>query len=270
METAKEELQSSNEELTTVNDELNNKNLELAAVVNDLNNLLASVYIPTIMVGSDLRIRRYTPMAEKVLNLIASDTGRPITDINLNINLPNLSDWIMEVIDTMNHKDLEVQDRRGHWYRLQIRPYKTADNKIDGAVIVLIDIDHIKRGITDIAKYKEYCEAIVENAHESFVLMDGNLKIILANRSFYRTFKISEDATGKNLNALNVIWNSKELKKLLKQVLPENFKIENYKIEGDFPKLGRKVLLLNASILSIENTGEQNILLAIEDLSKKI
>lgn len=269
METAKEELQSSNEELRTVNDELTSKISEVASVNNDLNNFLTSVYIPTVMVGSDLRIRRYTPMAEKALNLIASDVGRPITDINLNINLPNLADWVMEVIDTITHKDLEIQDRRGHWYRLQIRPYKTSEDKIEGAVIVLIDIDYIKRSLTDIAKYKEYCEAIVENAHESIVLLDGNLKIILANRSFYRTFRIAEDVTGTSLNSLEVIWNSAELRKLLKEILPQNLKIQNYKVEGDFPKVGQKSLLLNAYMLSIENTGEQNILLAIEDLSKK-
>lgn len=269
METAKEELQSSNEELRTVNDELSSKMSEIASVNNDLNNFLASVYIPTIMVGSDLRIRRYTPMAEKALNLIASDIGRPITDINLNINLPNLADWVTEVIDTITHKDLEIQDRRGHWYRLQIRPYKTSENKIDGAVIVLIDIDYIKRSLSDVAKYKEYCEAIVENAHESIVLLDGNLKIILANRAFYRTFHITGDVTGTSLNSLEVIWNSVELRKLLREILPENLRIQNYKVEGDFPIIGRKSLLLNASMLSIENTGEQNILLAIEDLSKK-
>jgi two-component system CheB/CheR fusion protein len=269
METAKEELQSSNEELRTVNDELSSKVSEIASVNNDLNNFLSSVHIPTVMVDSDLRIRRYTPMAEKALNLIVSDVGRPMTDINLDINLPNLADLIREVIDTITHKDLEIQDRRGHWYRLQIRPYKTSENKIDGAVIVLIDVDYIKRSLSDVAKYKEYCEAIVENAHESIVLLDGNLKIILANRSFYRTFHITGDVTGTSLNSLEVIWNSGELRKLLREILPENLKIQNYKVEGDFPIIGRKSLLLNVSMLSIENTGEQNILLAIEDLSKK-
>lgn len=269
METSKEELQSSNEELRTVNDELSSKISEIASITNDVNNFLASVHIPTVMVGSDLRIRRYTPMAEKALNLIASDIGRPITDINLNINLPNLPDLISEVIDTVTHKDLEIQDRRGHWYRLQIRPFKTSENKIEGAVIVLIDVDYIKRSLSDVAKYKEYCEAIVENAHESIVLLDGNLKIILANRSFYRTFHIAGDVTGTSLNSLEVIWNSTELRKLLKEILPQNLTIQNYKVEGDFPIVGRKSLLLNASMLSIENTGEQNILLAIEDLSKK-
>jgi two-component system, chemotaxis family, CheB/CheR fusion protein len=267
METAKEELQSANEELTTVNEELHNRNVELNMINNDLNNLLASVHIPTVMVGLDFRIRRFTPMAEKVLNLISTDLGRPITDINLNINLPNLESWLQDVIDSMNHKEVEVEDKRGHWYRLQIRPYKTIENKIDGAVLVLIDIDIIKRSMGDISKIKEYCEAIVESTHESFLILDGSLKIIMANRAFYRTFEIPEDATGKNLYDLDGVWNSPELRKMLKELVPKNIKIENYKIEYKFPKIGRKTLLLNASILSMENTGEQNILLNVEDIT---
>src|SRR5262245_62742182 len=85
LETAKEELQSTNEELTTVNEELQNRNDELTQLNNDLNNLLSSVSIPIIMLGNDLRIRRFTPLAEKVMNLIPTDTGRPITDIKPNL-----------------------------------------------------------------------------------------------------------------------------------------------------------------------------------------
>src|SRR5262249_10887468 len=87
LETAKEELQSTNEELTTVNEELQNRNTELSLVNNDLSNLLSSIHIAIIMLGPDLRIRRYTPKAEKILNLIPTDIGRPITDIKPNINV---------------------------------------------------------------------------------------------------------------------------------------------------------------------------------------
>ena len=269
METAREELQSANEELTTVNEELHNRNAELNLTIGDLNNLFSSVHIPTIIVGSDLRIRRFTPMAEKVLNMIPSDLGRIITDINLNIDEPNLAEWIIEVVDSMNHKEVEIKDRRGRWYRLQIRPYKTVDNRIDGVVIVLIDIDMFKRSMADISKYKQYCEAIVDNAHESLIILSGSLEIMIANRAFYQTFRIPEDSTGKNLNELGDPWSGRELRRLLKEVIPQNKKVENYKIEFEFPKVGRKTLLLNASVLFMEETGEQNILLAIEDLTTR-
>jgi two-component system, chemotaxis family, CheB/CheR fusion protein len=141
LETAKEELQSTNEELTTVNDELQKKNAQLSRVGDDLVNLLSSVNIPIIMVGNDLRIRRFTPIAEKILNLIPGDVGRPITDINLKLRIPDLARLLEDVIQSLTPKALTVQDTSGREYSLRIRPYRTEDNKIDGAVIVLLDLD---------------------------------------------------------------------------------------------------------------------------------
>jgi two-component system, chemotaxis family, CheB/CheR fusion protein len=144
LETAKEELQSTNEELTTLNDELENRNNELESLNNDLHNLLASVNIPVVMVGPDLRIRRFTNVAEKLLNLIPGDVGRPITDIKMKIDLPNLSKLIGEVIDSLQTKELEVKSDDNHWWSVRIRPYKTTDNKIDGAVLAFLNIDNLK------------------------------------------------------------------------------------------------------------------------------
>ena len=141
LETAKEELQSTNEELTTVNEELQNRNDELSKVNSDLSNLLSSVNIPIIMLGNDLRIRRFTPMAEKIMNLIPSDVGRPITDIKPNVKMPEMKESIHRVIDTLEIQEFRVGDNEGRCYSMRIRPYRTLDNKIDGVVIVLLDIE---------------------------------------------------------------------------------------------------------------------------------
>src|SRR5437773_824936 len=141
LETAKEELQSTNEELTTVNEELQNRNEELSKVNSDLSNLLSSVNIPIIMLGNDFRIRRFTPMAEKVMNLIPSDVGRPVTDVKPNVKTPDLRKAIQRTIDSLEIQEFRVEDHEGRWYSMRIRPYRTLDNKIDGVVIVLLDID---------------------------------------------------------------------------------------------------------------------------------
>ncbi len=143
LETSKEEIESSNEELATVNQELHSSNLELIQSNNDFLNLLSSVQLPIVMLGLDLRIRRFTPMAEKVFNLIAADVGRPITDIQLGIGVPDLARMLTEVIDTVSAKETEIRDKEGHWYLLRLRSYRTLDNRIDGAVLVLLDVDAI-------------------------------------------------------------------------------------------------------------------------------
>jgi two-component system CheB/CheR fusion protein len=144
METAKEELQATNEELTTVNEELQNRNAELTLANSDLTNLIGSVDIVVLMLRTDLRIRRCTSAAQKLLNLIPGDAGRPFSDIQSNIGDSNLNQLITEVIDTMIVKEQEVQDVDGRWYSMRIRPYKTIDNRIEGAVLVLVDIDDHK------------------------------------------------------------------------------------------------------------------------------
>jgi two-component system CheB/CheR fusion protein len=144
LETAKEELQSANEELATVNEELENRNDELARINDDLSNLLSSVHLPILMLGADLRIRQFTKPAEKLLNLIDADIGRPISNIKPNIEIENLESEVVNVIESMVMKSMEVIDNQGHSYSVRIRPYRTLDNRIDGAVIAFIDIDNLK------------------------------------------------------------------------------------------------------------------------------
>jgi two-component system CheB/CheR fusion protein len=99
------------------------------------------------MLGNDLRIRRFTPMAEKVMNLTATDIGRPITDIKPNLKFENLKDIITDVLDTLKIQDLQVEDSNGNSYSVRIRPYRTADNKIAGVVMVLVDLSQGGDGV---------------------------------------------------------------------------------------------------------------------------
>jgi two-component system CheB/CheR fusion protein len=145
LQTAKEELQSANEELTTVNEQLQSRNSELTQVTNDLANLLTSTSIPMVMVGADLRVRRLTPAAQKVLNLLPSDVGRPIAHIRPAVEVPALEELVEGVIEQVRVWKTEVQDRDGRWWQLRIHPYRTSNHTVDGAVIILVDVDDIKR-----------------------------------------------------------------------------------------------------------------------------
>jgi two-component system CheB/CheR fusion protein len=140
LETAKEELQSSNEELSTVNDELRERNLETAQVNNDLTNLLASVDIAMVMVASDLTIRRFTPKAQKLLGLIPGDVGRPIQSINPALEIPEFQQMVSQVMAELHSVEKDLTDRGGAHHLLRILPYRTAENKIEGAVITIVDL----------------------------------------------------------------------------------------------------------------------------------
>jgi two-component system, chemotaxis family, CheB/CheR fusion protein len=141
LETAKEELQSTNEELTTLNEELSNRNLEMMQLTGELNNLLASIQMPIVMVDNALTVRRATPAARGAFNILPTDIGRPLVELRPNIDVPDLENILQEVIETLGTRERKVRDREGRDYVLRVRPYRTTDNKIDGAVLTLIDMD---------------------------------------------------------------------------------------------------------------------------------
>jgi two-component system CheB/CheR fusion protein len=138
LETAKEELQSANEELTTVNDELRGRNLEVTQVNNDLTNLFAGIDVAVLMIGSDFTIRRFTPQAQEFLGMIPGDVGRPFLNINPPIEIPGFQAMVLEVISNRQPLDKEIKDKQGNRFQLRILPYRTFENKIDGAVITIV------------------------------------------------------------------------------------------------------------------------------------
>jgi len=166
LETAKEELQSANEELTTVNEELHRRTFDLSEVNNDLANFLASVNIPVIRIGNDLRIRRFTPNADRVLNVIATDIGRLVSDITLKVDIPEFEQIIARVMDTLTATELEARDHDGRWWYVRIRPYHTADHRIDGVVIAFVEIEGLDEANRAAAEIRHRLNELERAAHE--------------------------------------------------------------------------------------------------------
>ncbi len=138
--TSKEELQSMNEELITLNAELQTKNDELSMTNNDMRNLLNSTQIPTLFLDNDLNIKRFTQHATSIFTLIASDIGRPITDISSSLEYENLVADVNSVLELLMFKEAQACTKDGRWYTIRIMPYRTMDNMIDGVVITFNDI----------------------------------------------------------------------------------------------------------------------------------
>jgi two-component system CheB/CheR fusion protein len=282
METAKEELQSTNEELTTVNDELQSRNEETMQLNNDLFNVLRGVEIPIIILGGELRIRRFNDAAARLLNLIPTDTGRPLSNIRTNIIIPDLEQMVLDVVNTLVVKVKEVQDVEGRWYSLTIRPYKTVDNRIDGVLMTLVNVDDMKRSLLRIKEAYAYANDIVETVREPLLILGPDLKVITANRSFYESFLADPaEIEGRYLYELgNGQWEIPELRKLLQEVLREKKSFSDFEVAVELPVIGRKTMMLNAReirkevyyptpALSLEKEYAGMILLAIEDITER-
>src|SRR6185295_2436303 len=142
--TSKEEMQSLNEELQTVNNELQNKVDELSRSNNDMKNLLNSTDIATLFLDNDLKVRRFTTQATKIIKLIPGDVGRPITDLASDLLYPELSEDAREVLQKLGVAEKPISTSDGRWFAVRIMPYRTLDDRIDGVVITFLDISAAK------------------------------------------------------------------------------------------------------------------------------
>jgi two-component system, chemotaxis family, CheB/CheR fusion protein len=199
LETSREELQSTNEELTTVNEQVQRRTHQMDRLNNDLINLLSSANLPMIMVGLDHRIRRFTPAAEKLMNLIAADVGRPLEDIRPANLIPDLTAAITEVIDKVRTVEHQVQDRQGRWHVLRVHPYRTTDNRIDGAVLVLVDVDQIRRDQEELRRRA----ALIELSRDAVIIRNAENEVTFWNHGAQEMYGWSaEEARGKPLDEL--------------------------------------------------------------------
>ncbi len=188
LETSKEELQSINEELSTINAELQSKNEELGRINNDIFNLLASTEIATIFLDLDLHLRRFTPATLQIYNFLPTDLGRPIAHIVSKLNYEHLIEDIQQVLNDLVPKVIEVKAKDGAWFLINVKPYRTLERVIDGAVITFVDITEQKRGDT-----LRRLGTILQDSNDAITMQDFDGTILAWNRGAARMYGWTEE-----------------------------------------------------------------------------
>ena len=261
IQTAKEELQSTNEELETVNEELQGGNAQLREANDDLVNVLASIEMAMIIVDTDRRVRRFTPHARTVMNLIPGDLGRPIGDLQPNIVAPRLDAAIEEVIESLVMHESEVMQVDGvTTYRMQIRPYRTVDHKISGAVLSFVDITVLRAA-------RDFRAAIVETVPTPMVVLDDQLRVQSANRAFGHAFKISEAASIDRVLLDLGEWSISELRGKLGDVVAGGKGFADLQVDHRGEN-GARVLRISANRI-VQPEGAALILVGIADVTEQ-
>ncbi len=195
METSKEELQSVNEELSTVNTELQSRVADLSQANNDMNNLLAGTGVGTIFVGHSMKIKRFTPSVTQLINLIPTDVGRSVGHIVSNlVGYDRLVDDVQQVLDTLVPLEREVQTKAGKWFLLRIRPYRTLENVIEGAVITFTDVSDMKQTQEALAASRalERLAVVVRDASDAITVQDMEGRILAWNPGAVRLYGWTE------------------------------------------------------------------------------
>jgi two-component system CheB/CheR fusion protein len=160
-----------------------------------------------------------------------------------------------------------VQDQAGRWYDLRIRPYRTLDNRIDGAVVVVVNIDSLKRSAEQLRQARDYADAIVQTLREALLVLDHDLRVVTANRQFYQTFQVSPtDTEGRLIFELgNGQWDIPQLQSLLYDLLPQDLQVNDFEVTHTFETIGPQTMRLNARKMTQVN-GNDLVLLAIETI----
>jgi two-component system CheB/CheR fusion protein len=269
LEAAKEELRSTNEQLVRFNDELLARNVEVSRDNAEIETCLASVGIPMVMVGRDLRIRRFTSTAAGALRLIPGDVGRPVGDIKPRIDTPDLEGLFRRVLTTEEKLDAEVRDGAGRWYSLHMRPCRSANGQVDGVVLCLLDIDSLKRAIIEVGAWQGYAAPALESARRPLLLLDAALRVTRANPAYYRTFASEPGETEQRffyeIGAGR--WNISSLRHLLDEILPKGNELVDYRVESDCARMGPRVLSLHARRLIRQPDAAAAIVIEIDELA---
>jgi len=269
METAKEETEATNEELTTLNDEMQSRNKELHQLNDDLINLFQSVRMPIMMVDSDQRLRRFTPAAEKMFRLRDIDIGHPLPDLKLPMDSAEIATILADSIERDRFSEREIQDYRGCWFSFLVGPYRTANDRTVGAMVLLKEIDAIRKSEMQARAALDYAEAIIATIRHPVLVLTEDLRVKTANRAFYELFRVSPKETENQFiyDLGNRQWDIPKLRDLLQSILFQNTHVLDFEVSHDFPGIGEKTMLLNAIRLHEKDVQSQLILLAIEDVT---
>ncbi|HEX2966201.1 MAG TPA: chemotaxis protein CheB [Syntrophorhabdaceae bacterium] len=269
LETSREELQSVNEELTTVNAELRSKIELLSQTESDIKNLLDSVEIGTIFLNGELRIKRFNAAAvEKIANVIATDIGRPFSDVTLKIEYPDLSARAREVIESLKSFETDIRGIDGSWHNMRIMPYRTIDNVIDGVVMTFTDVTQ-SRYATGVKG--PLINSLVQTVKGPLAILDNDLRILSANSSFYKLLGVGpEEAIDRVIwDVGKQNWQIPVLRQVLSDVIYDDKVFNDLRAEADFPSIGHRIILVNTRRAELNQyRGGQSVLLSLEDVTE--
>jgi two-component system, chemotaxis family, CheB/CheR fusion protein len=266
LETTQEDLQCSNQELITVNDELETGMNDLSQANEDLHNQLAGIGNAVVIIGRDLRIRRFTRTAERMLGLGPQDVARSVSSLDSFFGR-SMDAIVSETIRTHASSSDMIQASDRRWYSMRIVPYETLDDATQGAIILLRDIDARKRHADRTRDAAEYAKTFLDGIPHPLLMLDEKQRIVWANRLFYGLFETAaEETIGTLLGDLGTgEWTDATLQRAVAATVASGSPFKGALIRHVFPNAGPKTMRVNGNLLPASASEAALVLLSIEN-----
>jgi two-component system CheB/CheR fusion protein len=271
LETSKEELQSVNEELQTVNSELKSKLESVSRAHSDIQNLMAATDVGILFLDTQLRIKRFTPRIADLLNIAVGDEGRSITDFTHSLDYDGLADDARTVLRHLASSEREVRSRSGNWYLMRVRPYRTVENKIDGAVVTFVDISERRRSEDALRSSEARMRAVIDGVADAIVTIDESGAVRSLNKATVKMFGYAPDELiGRSVSMLMPEpYRSRHDGYLAKYLETGQAKIIGVSREVEARRKDGTIFPVELMVSEIRHGGERLFIGFMRDLSEK-
>jgi two-component system, chemotaxis family, CheB/CheR fusion protein len=273
LETMNEELQSTNEEMETTNDELRVRTDELTSQRNYVDTVIGSIGASVIVVDSNLCVTSWNRWSEDMWGLRTDEVlGQPLLNLDFGLPVGEVRQQFKQALDgkqTPPQIDLDATSRRGRALACRITLSSLSSNgERRGLILIIEDVTERQKAAAVLEEAGRFAENIVSTVREPMLALDAGLKVVFASPAFYQTFRTTPKQTnGRLLYELgNRQWDIPKLRELIERILPDKKAIEDFRVEHDFLKVGRKTMLLNARQIVSEDKDSPMILLAMEEV----
>jgi two-component system CheB/CheR fusion protein len=255
--TNKEEMLSLNEELMAINMQYQQKGQELAEINNDIKNLLDSTDIATIFVDNEINIKRFTPKATQILNIIPTDVGRPLEHIATNLEYSTIIRDVREVLEHLTKKEVQVKSKSGQWFAMRISPYRTLTNYIDGVVITFSDITTIKVYEAKLLKSEmllKEAQRIAQIGHFEFDMVKKELNW---SDELYRIYGFQPGTFTPDRNFFEKSSNAEELEEITKIIEQSLKTLQPFSFERKVKMHGGNVKIIHTEGMFLKDESGQ-------------
>jgi len=254
---------------TALNSQLHEAVEQQRATSSDLQNILNSMDVATLVLDAGLNIRFFTPAAKSLFNVIASDIGRPLADLAHRFKDNDLMPDARAVLASQTPIRREVKADDGRWFIRGMLPYRGDDNGVQGLVITFAGISEIKAAERETEAARAYLDSIIATIRQPLVVLDDELRVISASSSFLRVFSIKpEELIGRHLLGAGKHLDVPALREFLASIQIRGTTINDHEVEIELPGWGRRAFLMSARVLREAPAAKRKILVSIVDVTE--